>query len=49
MFIKDTQNFPLQEPPKLIQNGIFGLKTNHLATLLMTLAKREGLQCRSFL
>jgi hypothetical protein len=26
-------HFPLQDPPKFTQNGIFGLKINHLATL----------------
>jgi hypothetical protein len=31
----------LQDPPKFTQIGIFGLKTNHLATL----AKRE-FECR---
>jgi hypothetical protein len=27
------QDFPLQDPQKFSQIGIFGLKTNHLATL----------------
>jgi hypothetical protein len=27
------QDFPLQDPPKFTQIVIFGLKTNHLATL----------------
>jgi hypothetical protein len=31
MVIKD---FPLIDPPKFTQIGIFGLKTNHLATLV---------------
>jgi hypothetical protein len=30
---KRSQDFPLQDPPKFTQSGIFGLKTNHLATL----------------
>jgi hypothetical protein len=30
---KIYQDFPLQDPPKLTKIGIFGLKTNHLATL----------------
>jgi hypothetical protein len=28
------QHFPWQDPPKFTQVGIFGLKINHLATLL---------------
>jgi hypothetical protein len=28
------QDFPSIDPPKFTQIGIFGLKTNHLATLL---------------
>jgi hypothetical protein len=36
MAIKYSQDFPLQDPPKLTQTGIFGLKTNHLATLTFT-------------
>jgi hypothetical protein len=28
------QHLPLQDPPKFIQIGIFGLKTCHLATLM---------------
>jgi hypothetical protein len=31
---KIFQHLPLQDPPKFTQIGIFGLKTNHLATLL---------------
>jgi hypothetical protein len=27
-------HFPLQDPPKLTQIGVFGLKINHLATLV---------------
>jgi hypothetical protein len=30
------QDFPLQDPPKFTQKGIFGLKTNHLATVVST-------------
>jgi hypothetical protein len=30
------QQFPIQDPPKFTQIGIFGLKTNHLATLPFT-------------
>jgi hypothetical protein len=32
---KIYQDFSLQDPPKFTQMGIFGLKTNHLATLLI--------------
>jgi hypothetical protein len=32
------QHLPLSDPPKFAQIGIFGLKTNHLATLINTLA-----------
>jgi hypothetical protein len=31
---KDYQDFQLLDPPKFTQIGIFGSKTNHLATLL---------------
>jgi hypothetical protein len=31
---KINQHFPLQGPPKYPEIGIFGLKTNHLATLI---------------
>jgi hypothetical protein len=31
------QHLPLQDPPKFTQNGIFGLKIYHLATLLVPL------------
>jgi hypothetical protein len=34
MVIKYTKIFHLQDPPKFTQIGIFGLKTNHLATLV---------------
>jgi hypothetical protein len=30
---KIYKHFPIQGPPKFTQIGIFGLKTNHLATL----------------
>jgi hypothetical protein len=30
---KIYHNLPLQKPPKFTQNGIFGKKINHLATL----------------
>jgi hypothetical protein len=30
------QHFPLQDLPKFTQIGIFGLKTNHLATHIST-------------
>jgi hypothetical protein len=33
---KIYQDFPLQGPPKFTQIGIFGSKTNHLATLIRT-------------
>jgi hypothetical protein len=32
---KIYQYYPLQDPPKFTQIGIFGLKENHLATLLV--------------
>jgi hypothetical protein len=31
---KIYQHLPLQDPPKFTLIGIFGLKTNHLATLI---------------
>jgi hypothetical protein len=31
------QHFPLQDPPRFSEIGIFGLITNHLATLLEAL------------
>jgi hypothetical protein len=31
---KIFQHLPLQDPPEFTQIGIFGLKTNHLATLV---------------
>jgi hypothetical protein len=31
---KIYQNLSMQDPPKFTQIGIFGLKINHLATLL---------------
>jgi hypothetical protein len=31
---KICQDFPLQDPPKFTPIGIFGWKTNHLATLV---------------
>jgi hypothetical protein len=31
---KIYQHLQLQDPPKFTQNGIFGLKINHLATLI---------------
>jgi hypothetical protein len=33
---KIKQHLPLQDPPKFTQIWIFGLKTNHLATLAPT-------------
>jgi hypothetical protein len=33
---KIYQDYPLQYPQKFTQIGIFGLKTNHLATLITT-------------
>jgi hypothetical protein len=33
------KHLPLQHPPKFTQIGIFGLKTNHLATQLRTRLK----------
>jgi hypothetical protein len=34
--IEYTHLFPLKDPPKFTQIGIFGLKINHLATLICT-------------
>jgi hypothetical protein len=34
LFHKIYQHPPLKDPPKFTQIGIFGLKTNHLATLV---------------
>jgi hypothetical protein len=34
---KINQNLPLQNPPKFPQIWVFGLKTNHLATLMSTI------------
>jgi hypothetical protein len=34
MVMKIYQHLPLQDPPKFTQNGIFGLKIYHLATLV---------------
>jgi hypothetical protein len=31
---KIYKHFPIEGPPKFSQSGIFGLKTNHLATLV---------------
>jgi hypothetical protein len=31
---KNIQQLPFKGPPKFTQIGIFGLKTNHLATLI---------------
>jgi hypothetical protein len=33
---KNNKHLPLQDPPKCIKIWIFGLKTNHLATLIVT-------------
>jgi hypothetical protein len=33
---KIYQHFPVQGPPKFAQIWIFGLKRNHLATLLLS-------------
>jgi hypothetical protein len=41
------QDFPLQDPPKYTQIGIFGLKTNHLATLPLT-PKKSWVKCYNF-
>jgi hypothetical protein len=35
---KIYQHFRFQGPPNCTQIGIFGLKTNHLATLLLVIA-----------
>jgi hypothetical protein len=39
---KIYQDFPQQDPPKFTQIGIFGLKTNHLATLSRTVFENDG-------
>jgi hypothetical protein len=38
---KINQDFPLQDPPKFTQIGIFDLKTNHVATLPSIHAKNS--------
>jgi hypothetical protein len=43
---KIYQHLQLRDPPKFTQNGIFGVKINHLATLL--LAAENGLGFRNF-
>jgi hypothetical protein len=35
------QHFPLQGPPKFTQIRIFGLKINHLATLMLAVKNAE--------
>jgi hypothetical protein len=40
---KIYQDFPFQGPPKFTQIGIFGMKRNHLATLLENRAARQYL------
>jgi hypothetical protein len=42
MVIKYTKDFPLQDPPKFTQIWIFGLKTNHLATLFWCSSDEVG-------
>jgi hypothetical protein len=37
---KIYQHLPLQNPPKIVQIGIFGLNIYHLATLPMTTATK---------
>jgi hypothetical protein len=39
---KICQDFPLQGPPKFTQIGIFGLRTNHLATLSETQSTKNA-------
>jgi hypothetical protein len=36
------RGFPLQNPPKFTQIGIFGLKTNHLATCFSLITRMAG-------
>jgi hypothetical protein len=48
MTIKYTKNFPFQGPPKYTQIGIFGLKINHLATLLTTVQGFEWWQTHTY-
>jgi hypothetical protein len=43
---KIYQDFPLQDPPKFTQIGIFGLKTNHLATLSVSGGLFQFFNCR---
>jgi hypothetical protein len=38
---KIHQHFPLKGPPKFTQIEIFGLKTDHLATLIRTIKNRQ--------
>jgi hypothetical protein len=47
---KIYQDFPLQDPPKITNIGIFGMKINHLATLFKSLsAKRPTHERNDFL
>jgi hypothetical protein len=39
---KIDQDFPSQDPPKFTQIWIFGLKTNHLATLTGSVPRTKG-------
>jgi hypothetical protein len=49
MIIKYNKHFPFQCPPKTTPTGIFGLKTNHLATLVGTwLCRCCGLKISPF-
>jgi hypothetical protein len=43
MAIKHTNIFLLQDPQKCTQNGIFGFKINHLATLVVSQCDRVRL------
>jgi hypothetical protein len=36
MAVNYTKHFPFQGPPEYTQLGIFGMKINHLATLVST-------------
>jgi hypothetical protein len=44
---KIYQDFPLQDPPKFIQIGILGLKTNHLAAAEMPVRIWKTFECRT--
>jgi hypothetical protein len=43
-----NQHFPFQGPPKFTNIGIFGLKINHLATLVRPFGAQLNFQKKTF-